>query len=220
MKKIRLVVEKRELCGSSASGRLRKTGSIPAVIYGPSGVKHLQVLKPDFRKMMLEKGESAALVELVCGSESILSMMQASQRNPRTDDYLHVDFKEIDPNKPMIASVPLHFLGTPAGVKDEGGILDIAKHTISVSCLPENLPEAIEIDINALGLGHSIHVKNLPQVKGVTYKTHAEDVVVSCVAMTEEEEEATGEASEETAENAPAEGEKAESAPADDKKTK
>lgn len=220
MKKIRLVVEKRDLCGSSASGRLRKAGSIPAVIYGPSGVKHLQVLKPDFRKMMLEKGESAALVELACGSEVVLSMMQASQRNPRTDDYLHVDFKEIDPTKPMVANVPLHFSGTPTGVKDEGGILDIARHTISVSCLPENLPEAIEIDINALGLGHSIHVKNLPQVKGVTYKTHAEDVVVSCVAMTEEEEETTEEGAEETAESAPAEGEKAEPAPAEDKKTK
>ena len=218
MKKIRLVVEKRELCGSSASGRLRKTGSIPAVIYGPSGVKHLQVLKPDFRMMMLEKGESAALVELACGSDIILSMMQASQRNPRTDDYLHVDFKEIDPNKPMIASVPLRFLGTPAGVKDEGGILDIARHTISVSCLPENLPEAIDIDINALGVGHSIHVKNLPQVKGVTYKTHAEDVVVSCVAMTEEEE--AEETTEDTTEAAPAEGEKAEPASAEDKKTK
>ena len=216
MKKIRLVVEKRELCGSSASGRLRKTGSVPAVVYGPSGIKHLQVLKPDFRKMMLEKGESAALIELVCGSEVVLSMMQASQRNPRTDDYLHVDFKEVDPNKPMIASVPLHFLGTPTGVKNEGGILDIARHTISISCLPENLPGSIEIDINALGLGHSIHVKNLPQIKGVTYKTHAEDVVVSCVAMTEEE--TTEEVAEETAGAASSDGEKADTT--EDKKTK
>lgn len=211
MKKIRLVVEKRELYGSSASGRLRKVGSIPAVIYGPSGVKHLQVLKPDFRKMMLEKGESAALIELVCGSEVTLSMMQASQRNPRTDDYLHVDFKEIDPNKRMVANVPLHFSGTPVGVKDEGGILDIARHTITVLCLPEDLPEVIEIDINALGLGHSIHVKNLPQLKGVAYKTHADDVVVSCVAMTEDE--STNEASETTDEGTSTED-------SEDKKTK
>lgn len=214
MKKIRLVVERRELCGSSTSGRLRKAGSIPAVIYGPSGVKHLQVLKPDFRKMMLEKGENAALVELICGSEVILSMIQATQRNPRTDDYLHVDFKEIDPAKHMVANVPLHFLGTPVGVKDEGGILDISRHTIAVSCLPEDLPESIEIDINALGLGHAIHVKNLPQMKGVAYKTHADDVVVSCVAMSESE------STDEASEDASTEGEKSQSTTAEDKKTK
>lgn len=188
MKKIRLVVEKRELCGSAVSSRLRKSGSIPAVVYGQSGVKHLQVLKPDFRKMMLESGESATLIELVCGSESTLAMMQATQRNPRTDDYLHVDFKEIDPRKPMVANVPLHFSGEPTGVKDEGGILDIARHIISVSCLPEDLPEFIEVDINALKVGNSIHVKNLPQLKGVAYKTHAEDVVVSCVAIASEDD--------------------------------
>ncbi len=188
MKKIKLVVEKRELCGSNVSSRLRKSGSIPAVIYGHSGAKHLQILKPDFRKMMQEKGESASLIEIVCGKESVLAMMQATQRNPRKDDYLHVDFKEIDPKKEMIAEIPLHFNGEPSGVKDEGGILDIARHKILVSCLPENLPEFIDVDIANLKLGHSIHTKSLPQIKGVVFKTPAEDVIVSCVKMSDEEE--------------------------------
>ena len=187
MKKIRLVVEKRELCGSSVSGRLRKSGSIPAVIYGQSGVKHLQILKPDFRTMMLEKGENAALVELVCGKEVTLAMIQATQRNPRTDDYLHVDFKELDPKKHMVANSPLRFVGEAAGVKDGSGILDIARHTIAVSCLPEDLPEFIEVDIRNLAVGNSIHVKNLPQLKGVAYKTSADDVVVSCVSLAEDD---------------------------------
>lgn len=187
MKKIRLVVEKRELCGSGVSGRLRKSGSIPAVIYGQSGVKHLQILKPDFRTMVLEKGESAALIELVCGEEVTLSIIQATQRNPRTDDYLHVDFKELDPKQPMTANSPLRFIGEAAGVKDGSGILDISRHSISVSCLPEDLPEFIEVDIRDLAVGNSIHVKNLPQLKGVTYKTTAEDVVVSCVSLADDD---------------------------------
>ncbi len=205
MKKIRLVVEKRELCGSGVSGRLRKSGSIPAVIYGQSGVKHLQVLKPDFRTMMLEKGESAALVELVCEKDVTLAMIQATQRNPRTDDYLHVDFKELDPKKHMLASSPLRFIGESAGVKDGSGILDIARHTIAVSCLPEDLPEFIEVDIRNLTTGSSIHVKNLPQIKGVTYKTSADDVVVSCLNIADDDSsnatEEAAEAGEATEEN-------------------
>ena len=63
MKKIRLVVEKREVNGSRASGRLRKSGYIPAVVYGHSGVKQLQILTPEFRKMMLEKGNVLLLDE-------------------------------------------------------------------------------------------------------------------------------------------------------------
>ncbi len=188
MKKIRLTVEKREQCGSSVCGRLRKEGLIPAVIYGDSGAKNLQISKPDFRKMMLEKGKSAALVELVCGSEVTLSMLQASQRNPRTDDYLHVDFKEIDPAKTMVAKIPLRFVGDPVGVKDEGGVLEIARHAVAITCLPEDLPEYIEVNISALGVGHTIHVSNLPQQKGIVYKTPAEDVVVSCTKIEEEEE--------------------------------
>lgn len=189
MKKIRLVVERRELCGSSASGRLRRSEIIPAVIYGPSGAKNLQILRSDFRKMMKEKGESASLLELICGSETYLAMMQAVQRNPRKDDYLHVDFKEIDPKAEMTATIPLHFTGEPAGVKNEGGILDIARHTIVITCLPDDLPECIHLDISSLGVGHAIHTKDLPKSKGITYKTHADEVIVSCTKADESESE-------------------------------
>ena len=203
MKKIRLVVEKRELCGSSVSGRLRKNGFIPAVVYGHSGAKHLQILKSDFRKMMQEKGESASLIELVLGNETLLAVMQASQRNPRKDDFLHVDFKEIDLNKEMISEVPLTFIGEPAGVKDGSGILDIARHKVLVSCLPNNLPEFIKIDISNLEVGQSIHVKNLPQTKEVSFKTPSEDVIVACVKLSESDETASDEEAEPAAEAEP-----------------
>ena len=193
MKKIRLVVEKREVSGSRASGRLRKSGYIPAVIYGPSGVKQLQILTPEFRKMMLEKGEGVAFVELACGEEVTLAMIQAQQRDPRKDNYLHIDFKEIAADKPMVTNVPLRFIGDPIGVKEGGGLLDIARHTVAVSCLPDHLPEFIEIDIASLGLGNSLHVKNLPSLKGITYKTPADDVVISCVEIEDDNAEAEGE---------------------------
>ena len=195
MEKITLNIEERGQCGSGACGRLRKESIIPAVVYGSSGAQNVQVRKADFRKMMLEKGERAALIELHCGSAVKLSLLQASQRNPRTDEYLHIDFKEVDPNKPMVAKVPLKFVGDPVGVKDEGGVLDIARRAVNITCLPKHLPEFIEVNIADLHLEQTIHVRNLPKPEGIEYKTSAGEVVASCVNMEEETEEtATAEA--------------------------
>ena len=195
MRKIQLAVEKRDCCGTTACGRLRKKEVIPAVVYGPSGVEPLQVLKPDFRKMMLEKGEGAALIELKGTSKTRLSLLQATQRNPRTDAYLHIDFREVDPKKPMVAKAPLKFVGDPVGVRDEGGVLDVVRHNVNVTCLPDDLPEYIEVNINDLHLDQTIHVKDLPQLKGVSYKTSLTELVVACVSVEEEEaEQAAGDA--------------------------
>ena len=195
MEKITLEIEERHQCGTGACGRLRKTNIIPAVVYGASGAQNVQIKRADFRKMMLEKGERAALIELHCGSITKLSLLQASQRNPRTDEYLHIDFKEVDPNKPMVAKVPLKFVGDPVGVKDEGGVLDIARRAVNITCLPRHLPEFIEVNISDLHLEQTIHVRNLPKLEGIEYKTSASEVVASCVNMEEETEEtATAEA--------------------------
>jgi large subunit ribosomal protein L25 len=195
MRKIQLAVKKRDCCGTTACGRLRKEEVIPAVVYGPSGVEPLQVLKPDFRKMMLEKGEGAALIELKGTSKTRLSLLQATQRNPRTDAYLHIDFREVDPKKPMVAKAPLKFVGDPVGVRDEGGVLDVVRHNVNVTCLPDDLPEYIEVNISDLHLDQTIHVKDLPQLKGVSYKTSLTELVVACVSVEEEEaEQAAGEA--------------------------
>ncbi|MDR2769496.1 MAG: 50S ribosomal protein L25 [Puniceicoccales bacterium] len=190
MKKIRLVVEKREAKRSGACGRLRKRGLIPAVIYGRSGAKNLQVGVANFRQMMQMKGNSASFIELVCGHESSLAMLQAYQRNPREDHYIHVDFKEIDAHETLRTTLPIRVLGEAEGVKNYGGILEILNHAVVVECLPENLPECIELNVGTLQLGHSIHVKDLPQMQGVTYKTPSDVVIVSCVKVAEEEEEA------------------------------
>ena len=199
MKRISLTIEKREqkgtqkVTGTNACGRLRKAGIIPAIIYGPSGSTNVQIQKSDFRKMMLEKGERAALIELHCGSDVRLSLVQASQRNPRNDAYLHVDFKEVDPKRMMVAKVPLKFVGESVGVKDEGGVLEIARRDIKITCLPEHLPEWIEVNIADLHLEQSIHVKDLPKLSGITYKTGPNEVLVACVNVEEEAEETSAE---------------------------
>ncbi|MDR1255158.1 MAG: 50S ribosomal protein L25 [Puniceicoccales bacterium] len=195
MKKIRLIVEKREEKRSGACGRLRKRGLIPAVLYGRSGAKNLQMSVANFRQMMQMKGDSASFIELVCGHENSLAMLQAYQRNPREDHYIHVDFKEIDAHETLRTTLPIRVLGEAEGVKNYGGILEILNHSLVVECLPENLPECVELTVDNLQLGHSIHVKDLPPIQGVTYKTPSDVVIVSCVKVAEEEEASKTEAS-------------------------
>ena len=193
MKKITLVVEKREEKGSSACGRLRKQGLIPAVVYGHSGVKNLKITVKNFRQMMQAKGDSASLIELICDNERSLATLQKYQRNARTDHYVHVDFKAIAPNETITTNLPIRIVGEASGVKNNGGILEILTHSIAVECLPEDLPEHIEINVNDLDIGHSIHVKDLPKMKCIAYKTPTDAVLISCVKV-EEQEESTPEA--------------------------
>ena len=89
----------------------------------------------------------------------------------------------------MVAKVPLKFVGDPVGVKDEGGVLDIARRAVNIVCLPKHLPEFIEVNISDLHLEQTIHVRNLPKLEGIEYKTSASEVVASCVNMEEETEE-------------------------------
>jgi large subunit ribosomal protein L25 len=206
MEKISLVVAPREQKGTGKCRQLRKADIIPAVIYGCSSVKNVQVARGDFRKMMLEKGERAALIELQCGSEKILSLLQAFQRNALTDAFLHVDFKAVDPKETMVAKVPLKFVGDPVGVKDEGGILDIARRTVNLACLPKDLPEWLEVNITDLHLGQVLHVSDLPTISGIRYVTAANEVVAACTTSEEEEAAASTEAAPADATAAPAPG--------------
>lgn len=197
MKKIKLVVAKREETGTGASKRLRKSGFIPGVIYGRSGSENLQVSFADFRKMMQIVGDRAALVELSMGSSTKLSIVQATQRNVQTDNFEHIDFKEVSANEEMQATLPVHLKGESYGVKNEGGVLDFLLHSVEVRCLPDNLPEYIELDVTELKAGESMHIGVLPQMKGVSYTQSKDLVVVACTKAKEE-------GAEESAENAPA----------------
>ena len=98
---------------------------------------------------------------------------------------------QLNNSSDRVAHISSYLLKSHAANKEQFQNLSISyliqRHTITVSCLPEDLPEFIEVDIRNLGVGNSVHVKNLPQLKGVTYKTSADDVVVSCVSLAEDD---------------------------------
>jgi large subunit ribosomal protein L25 len=169
--------------------QLRKSGNVPAIVYGHSGTTPLTVSDRDLRDLLRKKGQSAALVDIsIDGKETLLSDIADIQRDPVTDKFLHVDFHEVLQTEKMTTIVPLKFFGESIGVKIRGGILDIARHEVSVRCFPADLPALISVDISALEIGDIIHLGNLQSPQGVELLGDHSTPVVSCKAIAAEAE--------------------------------
>lgn len=187
MKQLSLTVTSRELHGRGPTRRLRVAGSIPAIIYGPSGNQSVAVAADAFRDLMRAKGTAASLIELTVDGKKILSLIKEFQRHPITQKFLHIDIMEINPSSPMTAAIPVRAIGEAHGVKTDGGTLAIVSQTINVRCLPKDLPEFIEIDVTELKVNESIHVGEVKAPQGITFPGDPKRVVIVCSEMAAEE---------------------------------
>jgi large subunit ribosomal protein L25 len=190
MKQLTLNVLSRNQVGSGVSRRLRSAGCIPAVVYGESGSRNLSIETTEFLRLWKQVAGRTALIEIHSeGVEPMFTIIKAVQRDPLTDRFIHIDFREIQRGKDMVADIPIYARGEAHGVKIESGILETHLSEVTVRCRPRNLPECIEVDVSSLKLGDSLHVKHLPVVEGVTYISNA-DLVVFAVTSGKTEVEA------------------------------
>jgi large subunit ribosomal protein L25 len=147
----------------------------------------LAVREKDFEALLKAKGHSASLVNVrVDGSTALLSAIADIQRDPVTDKFLHVDFHEVSQTERMVTTVPLEFVGEPAGVRNGSGILDIARHEIGVRCLPADLPSSLSIDVGPLEVGAIVHFSDVVVPPGVELIGDPSTPVVACKAVAEE----------------------------------
>ena len=184
MKKFDLDVEERKESGKADIGRLRRSGSVPGIVYG-EGAKALSI-KLDKKKLIHfihRIGEENILTNLKIKGEKKnfeqLVILREIQYDPVTEDIIHLDFQRVSLKKKITSEVPIILKGESEGVKTGGGILDHALRAVEVECLPGDMPEHIEIDISGLKIHDSIHVKDLPLPAGVTMLTDMERSVLS-----------------------------------------
>jgi large subunit ribosomal protein L25 len=222
-----LAVETREAAGKGNARKLRAAGRIPVVCYGaglPS--KSIQV-DPTVLDKLLRKSSAGmnTLIDLQGGGlDGKVVMVKDLQRDPVSGRMLHADFYAIEADKAIEVEVPVHIVGTPTGVTLGGGILDFPLREIEVLCLPGAIPEELSIDVSALELGDSIHVRDIALPAGVELVSDADLTVVSVVAPAKPEEEpvaaeaaAEGEAAAEPEGEGAPEGDDKKSAGDDDK---
>ena len=204
MKQIKLTVQARDGKGRSAAKRLRANGQVPAVVYGKHNAPvKIAIEKPEVARLLKETTGETSLVELNRDGNATLSIVQEVQRNPLTEQIIHIDFHEVSTKEEMQTHVAIHFVGEAYGVKNQNGLIDISSYQIDVRCLPKDLPGSITVDVSDLKVGGLIHTKDLPKLDGVTYLADEDHVIVSCLeqrvdsaaeAETEGAAAATGEA--------------------------
>jgi large subunit ribosomal protein L25 len=176
MSKVVLVAKNRTKAGSAESRRVRKSGRIPAVIYGRSGkAVSIDLDSVDFLKNTKGISEST-IVKVDVEGKSYDAFVKDTQRNIIDGKILHIDFYEVESGVSLRAKVSLVLQGNPIGVR-EGGMLETPFHEIEIECLPKDLPERIEIDISGLKANHSIHVRDIPLTEGIRLLTNPDQVV-------------------------------------------
>jgi len=218
-----LQVEVREGAGKGAARKLRAAGRIPAVCYGPGDAAVSVAVDPGELRSLLEQGDSGmnTIINLKGASvDGRMVLVRELQKEPVRGGYLHADFYSVNVSETVEVSVPLHLIGKAPGI-EMGGIVDHQLRELELECLPLAIPKAVEVDVSALGLGESMHVRDLVLPEGVTLKSDPNVSVVSVVAPSKAEEEVAEVAEgEEPAEGEVAEGEapaeKAEGAEAGD----
>jgi large subunit ribosomal protein L25 len=192
-KQVKLSAELRTSTGRAAVRKLKARGIVPAVIYGAKDKPQpLQVSRRDINTLLSHASGENILVELEIASEgksaSRLALVQEVQHSPVGGDILHIDFHAVSIDEMIEAEVPLEPVGIANGVKNFGGLLEQNVRSLAIECLPSDLPDKITVDVSALNIGDSIHVRQVVLPTGVTTKIPGDLTVFSVLAPTVEEE--------------------------------
>ncbi|HEV2749224.1 MAG TPA: 50S ribosomal protein L25/general stress protein Ctc [Gemmatimonadales bacterium] len=152
----------RQATGKGGARQARFRGKVPAVIYG-----HGREAQPlELEAKALEKAlhgiePASTVIELSVDGKTAKTLIREIQRHPIRPDIIHVDFFEIHASEKVKLRVPVHLMGNPDGVRNAGGVLDQVTREVEIEVLPENIPDRVELDVTALKIGDSLHVRDL-----------------------------------------------------------
>jgi len=177
---IQLNAEPRADSGKGASRRLRRTGLVPAVVYGGDGdPQSISLTQNEFGHELENEAIYTQLIDLNIGKDIQEVILRDLQRHPYKKIIMHADFFRVDMKKTLNVVVPIHVHNAEdcVGVKMEEGMLTQLITEIEVICLPKNLPEYLEVDVAELHLGDILHLSEIKMPEGVEIValTHGEE---------------------------------------------
>ena len=193
--KIEINARKREAQGTGASRRLRRTGNVPGIVYGGSGeAVTIELNHKELYQHLTNERFHASILSLKLDGKAEDVLLRAFNMHPYKGHVQHIDFQRVSKDKKIHMKVPLHFINAEVspGVKEQGGIPNHDLNELDVTCLPDDLPVFIEVDMGQLTIGHSVHVKELKLPKGVEAVLHRGEnpvvaTIIQPVLITEEE---------------------------------
>ena len=159
---VSLAASLRTTTGKGAARRARFQGHVPAVIYGLGReTQALAVEAKALERALSGVAPESTIIELAVDGKKTKALIREVQRHPIRPDIIHVDFYEIHAEHKVTLKVPVHLVGTPDGVRNAGGVLDQVTREVEIEVLPENIPDRVELDVTALKIGDSLHVREL-----------------------------------------------------------
>lgn len=188
---VSLGAQKRDTRGKGAARKLREAGRVPAVLYGRElDTLHLSVDAREAEQLFRSIPVDNTIVDLEVegDKEAYQTLVREIQAHPWKNTLVHIDFLRIQQGVAVDVDVPVHLIGTPQGVKDDGGVLEQSIHDLPVRCVPSQIPESIDIDVSHLALNDVLHVSDLKLAEGVEVRIPGERTVcsVSVPRVTEE----------------------------------
>lgn len=217
METIKLSVAQRQARGKGAMGRLRRSGSLPGVFYGPGKDAIPVCINAREFERKVEDVEGSHLIQLSSEATDLdekIVLLKEVQHHPVDAAPVHVDFYEVDIGVPLQVNVPIHLVGKAKGVT-AGGTLQHFRRDILVECLPLEIPEIVEVDVTELDIHDAVRVADVSLPSGVTVIEDAQLMLASVVAPTVSEQDEEEGAAADGTEAADAEEDGAEARPAE-----
>ena len=203
MKSVSISAEKRVDLGKKEAKALRAAGKVPCVLYGGETIQHFSATEIAFNNLVYTPNVYTVAIDIE--GTVVNALIKDIQFHPVTDKILHIDFIELTPGKFVNTEIPVVITGNAIGVRN-GGKLRKTLRKLSIRSTPENLPDAITLDITNMKIGHKIYVRDL-ETENFDILTSGNAVVVAVKTarnVVEDEEEEEGEEGAEAAAEAPA----------------
>jgi len=171
MEQVDLTAQPRSGIGKEIAKKLRKGGFVPCVLYGPAYKESipLAIKAMELNNALTTEAKGNVIVNLKVEGDNKKArtvMFRGFQRDPLKRDIIHVDLYEMLMDHKMVVDVPIHFTGKAQGV-ELGGILQHEARTLKIECLPNQIPDKIDVDVTSLAIGQSIHVKDITLSQGL-----------------------------------------------------
>jgi len=155
--------EKREGSGTAHVRRLRRQGVLPAVVYsGGAPGTLIQLREHDFEREIRRHASENVMMDVSIDGTPKKILVKEVQHHPVSGRILHVDFQEVSLTDTLHVVVPVELTGEAIGVTQFGGVLEQVVREVEISCLPSDIPNAIQVDVTDLGIGQTLNVKDLP----------------------------------------------------------
>ena len=183
MPSAQLAATARSTIGKGAARTMRRAGRVPGIVYGHARApQSLALDNHELARLLEHISAENTIVELIVDGKSSRTLIREIQRHPFRRQILHVDFQELVAGEKVTVRIPIVLVGIAAGVRVDGGVLDQTLRDLEIEVDPVNMPNHIEVDVNDVVIGQSIHVRDLVLPPGVESLTDMDTTVCVCAA--------------------------------------